>query len=271
MKERRRLLDEMRLSGREVKSSWQHYESMEFLANHLRLPSNGTDRGSSNNQPLLEDDDSAVLRSDISPTSVAMMSPASLADQHNNMKQEAMRSQNIPPQPWSTNGDTDRLPARLAEGVDSFPQSAAVPPIYPNFFNRPNAPAFAPHPLLAMWANGLHQANQQLTNQRPPLQTSTISNGSPNSEHSSSHDHEHDSSSRKRKKTNPNIDVTVSLKDMQPAEKYSEYHFCVSLAQMMEQVPASQRSELKIKLIQTVSSFLSEGRTASSEQPVSSP
>lgn len=249
VKERRRLIDESKSAGRDAKSNWQHYESMEFLATHLRLPANGTGRSSSVGLQL--EDDESQRYSEGSPTNV--LSPPVLPDLTAKIELDS-RSQHI--NSWSMPAsDIDKT--RNTEPGEFKP--LVPPPHYPGLLNRaPAPPTFTHHPLWAMWSNSIAQAQQQqqlqnLSNsQRHPV--SSVSNPSPPaSDVAVCNDTELEPPTKKPRLTHQDVNINVSIKDLTiPAERYSEYHFCVSLAQMMESVPVNQRPDLKIKLIQMV-------------------
>lgn len=278
VKERRRLIDETKATGREAKSNWQHYESMEFLATHLRLPVNGSAERSSSIQ--LEEEESRQF-SEGSPNA-SMLSPPTLTDIANIKNELENRTQSLAN--WPTPPEIEKV--RSQEQGDPF-KPLAPPPHYPGFINRPSAPAaaaaFTHHPLWAMWSNSIAQAQaqaqhqqQHLNNlnsqQKPPISGSASNPASPPvSDIAVCNDVESEPPKpKKAKKSSQDVNINVSIKDFAvPAEKYSEYHFCMSLAQMMDSVPANQRPDLKIKLIQMVTSNYPQKEGHSEGSPLS--
>lgn len=250
-------MDEAKVSGKDVKSSWQHYESMEFLSAHLRLPSNNNSERPTSTYG--DDEDSQRFLED-SPQSSSLLSP--INDQHIH-KPEA--TSNHRTHSWSALPDSSQYKSADNSGLSSdiFQPAALQPtvPSYSSLFNRHLAPPFAQHPLWTMWANGLQQA--QHMQQQQKLQTQTTSPLTGDSATAVKAEQETNLSDeepqRKKAKTTDSkeINIQLSLKDIHPAEKYAEYHFCLSLAQMMERIPINQRPELKIKLIRQVSEALS--------------
>lgn len=251
VKERRRLLEETKTTGRDAKSSWQHYESMQFLATHLRLPSNS----SAGSESRSNGEGDSQRYSDGSPQPGDVMSPPA---HHNADIPEIKHEQSWPPAP----------------DVSEQFKTLFSPPQYPGFLaNRP-ATAFTQHPLWAMWSNSLAQvqaqqqqqaaaaaavAQQQLSDMAAANQQQTeIDNPvSPSvSEIAVCNDVSETSEPPvKKPKQQQEVNINVSIKDMMiPAERFSEYHFCVSLAEMMEHVPRQHRASLKIKLMQLVTS-----------------
>ncbi|XP_067936491.1 uncharacterized protein [Watersipora subatra] len=254
VKERRRLIDESKSIGREAKSNWQHYESMEFLSTHLRLPINGSGRSSS--LPL--DDDELQHYSEDSPPS-NILSPQNTADVSMTTPKVELDNRQNSLNSWSMPSDIDKPRADQSEQFKPL----APPPHYPGLLSRaPAPPAFAHHPLWAMWSNSLaqaqaqqHQHIQNLSNgERQPTASASIPSPAV-SELAGCNDTESEPSAKRQKRGAQDVNINVSLKDLVvPAEKYSEYHFCISLAQMMESVPMNHRADLKIKLIQMVTS-----------------
>lgn len=235
---------------------------MEFLATHLRLPSNSRDGGSRAECLTNGEDEDVQPYSDGSPNGI-LSPPSSLPTELPTIKSE---------QSW-TNQDIN----------DQF-KPLFTPPQYPGFLaNRTLGPPFTQNPLLAMWSNSLAQMQAQQQQQQVAAVAAAAAaqqqlNGS--STTSTSH-REMDTDNRcspamsevavcddtstveeqssgppaKIPKTQQEVSINVSIKDMMiPAEKYSEYHFCVSLAQMMENVPLEHRADLKIELIQMITS-----------------
>lgn len=256
MKERRRLIDETKTTGREVKSNWQHFESMEFLATHLRLPINGSGRSSS---VQLTDDDEQRYSEGSPPNQI--LSPPSLPDLSVTKTELDNKPANI--NTWSLPSDNDK--PRSTESTEQF-KPLAPPPHYPGLLNRVTAPPpFPHHSLWAMWSNSIAQAHAQQQQQQQQQQLQTLNNNQRPPESTTSHPspavsdvavcNEADSEppTKKKRRLSQDVNINVSIKDLAvPEEKYSEYHFCISLAQMMESVPAAQRPDLKIKLIQLI-------------------
>lgn len=277
VKERRRLLDETKSTGKEAKSNWPYYESMEFLSSHLRLPCNN---GSSNTADRLSltngDDEDSLKYSGDSPTT-SMVSP-----QHNpndsSVKQEMM-SQSQQPTEWpTTTTQTDKQPYHSphtsSELLNNISNSLISPTSYSSaLFGRSATPAFTHNPLWAMWANNMQQASQHLNNIRAASSQQLYSSVSTSTPHEMSAEQsaerpeqaeEQRRGKRKRQHSDgQDINIQLSLKDIQPAEKYTEYHFCLSLAQMMENVPPNRRPELKVRLIQSINEAASNHQNTS--------
>ena len=290
VKERRRLIDETKATGKEVKSNWQHFESMEFLSTHLRLASNNNISVDRNSLATIDDDDSLKLSGD-SPT-MPMMSPHHQLSTDSNIKQEM--SLQPPTNEWTaTNTTTEPDKHNYQPGHSSsselYQHSASSlippPPSYPSsLFGRPVAPSLSHNPLWAMWANSMHQATQHLNNlnsvrsvgNQPVLPSTSVSSPQevqperPASHKTDQAEEQSRPNKRKLSEDRPEINVQLSLKDIQPAQKYTEYHFCLSLAQMMEHVPMDRRPELKIKLIQMINESVNsyDSPTNSSSEPV---
>ena len=271
VKERRRLIEETKTTGRESKSNWQHYEPMEFLATHLRLPSNSRDGGGSRADSMnTMDDDDGQRYSDGSPNGLLSPPSSLLADMPGIKSEHA----------WANQDTTDQFKPLFA------------PPQYPMV--RALGPSFTQNPLwAAMWSSSLAQAQVQQQQAAAAAavaaQQLSSSAGSATASQREAADSENPSTTAatagsevnvcddlppaesgemsaeppvKKLKTPQEVSINVSIKDiLLPAEKYSEYHFCVSLAQMMENVPPENRADLKIKLIQMITSSYTPNST----------
>lgn len=266
MKERRRLLDESKSTGKETKSNWPYYDSMEFLSSHLRLPCNNA--GSANTADRFsltngEDEDSLKYSGD-SPTTSLVSPPNNPND--SGIKQEMTTQSQATEWPTSTSQVDKQSYSSTQVNSEILNNNNSVlnPTNYPSaFFGRPAAPAFTHNPLWAMWANNMQQASQHLNNIRAASNQQMHSSATTSSPHqmiaeqppNQTEQREEESRRGKRKRRQSDgqdINIQLSLKDIQPAERYSEYHFCLSLAQMMEDVPPNRRPDLKVRLIQAI-------------------
>jgi len=226
VKERRRLLDECKAAGREplsIKSNWQHYDAMNFIAQHLRLPSN------TNGAPS---EDGKISEDQLSPPN-SLQSPLETSE---------FKTEKTSAEIWHPPTSDRRT---------SQEYHPALPPPY---FNRLTAPplSYPANPLWAMWTNG---AMRTPLPQSVPAETTRSQSLSPQlSPDSDKRAADTDSDQpKKRIRVTKDVNINLSIRDIESVDpKYSEYHFCVSLAQMMERVPPSARVDLKIKLMREV-------------------